>query len=143
MVSFLFVAGLWASPQPPSLPVYPGSQRLAEMDIGVAWRQTYQANVPPNKVARWYSQLWQKPVQVIRGVTLVALVLEDLKDAERGVNEKIMVKGVELRPSRGKKTTIYTLVSGRMSEGKNLRSVDVKMPKIFKTLPLNLPIPTP
>ncbi|HBU48865.1 MAG TPA: hypothetical protein DEB46_11195 [Myxococcales bacterium] len=113
------------------------------MDIGVAWRQTYQANVPPNKVARWYSQLWQKPVQVIRGVTLVALVLEDLKDAERGVNEKIMVKGVELRPSRSKKTTIYTLVSGRMSEGKNLRPVDVKMPKIFKTLPLNLPIPTP
>lgn len=143
MVVILFTAGLLLAPEPAGLAVYPGAQRLAHLDAGVAWRRTYQANVPPNKVALWYSQLWRKPVQVIRKLTVVGLILEDLKDPQRGVNEKIMVKGVELRPGSTPKTTIFTLVSGRMSEGKNLKPVDMKIPDVLNTLPLDLPIPAP
>ena len=139
----LLLASLLASPEPPGLPVYPGAQRLAHLDAGVSWRRTYQANVPLNKVALWYSKLWRKPVQVIRKLTIVGLVLEDLRDLERGMNEKILVKGVELRPGTTKKMTIFTLVSGKMSEGKNLRPVDIKIPDILKTIPLDLPLPAP
>ena len=143
MIDFFLATTLLASPQPPTLPVYPGAQRLAHLDSGVAWRRTYQANVPPNKVALWYSQLWQKPVQVIRKLTVVGLVIEDLRDPDRGVDEKIMVKGVEVRPGSSDRRTVFTLVSGRISEGKKLKPVDVKIPDILNTLPLDLPIPAP
>ena len=143
MVLTSLLAILLASPEPPGLPVYPGAQRLAHLDAGVPWRRTYQANVSLNKVALWYSKLWRKPVQVIRKLTIVGLVLEDLRDPDCGMNEKIMVKGVELRPGSTKRLTIFTLVSGKMSEGKNLRSVDVQIPDILKTLPLDLPLPAP
>ena len=99
--------------------------------------------MPPNKVALWYSQLWQKPVQVIRKLTVVGLVIEDLRDPNRGVDEKIMVKGVEVRPGSSDRRTVFTLVSGRISEGKKLKPVDVKIPDILNTLPLDLPIPAP
>lgn len=142
MITALLIGPLLFAPPLPQLPVYPGAERMANFDVGVGWRSTYQANVPPNKVANWYRKIWQKPVQTLRGMTVVGLVIEDLRDKDRGIADLIMVKGVEIRPGPTKGQTIFTLVSGRISEGKELKPVDIKIPDILKTLPLDLPLPS-